>query len=129
MFCPRCGSEYREGFTVCKDCDVALVAGSSAAPDSPGPERPDVELVLVYETADAALIPVVKSLLDDAEIQYMVKGESVQDFFGLGRFPAGRSYVVGPVGFFVREDEAEAARALLAALVESPPEGIEPEDE
>src|SRR5258707_717455 len=25
MFCPRCGGEYREGFTWCADCDVALV--------------------------------------------------------------------------------------------------------
>jgi len=25
MFCPRCQSEYREGFTHCADCDVALV--------------------------------------------------------------------------------------------------------
>jgi hypothetical protein len=26
MFCPRCKCEYREGFTICADCDVALVA-------------------------------------------------------------------------------------------------------
>jgi hypothetical protein len=25
VFCPRCGDEYREGFTWCHDCDVALV--------------------------------------------------------------------------------------------------------
>ena len=25
MYCPKCGSEYREGFTECKDCEVALV--------------------------------------------------------------------------------------------------------
>ena len=26
MFCPRCGAEYREGFTRCCDCDVDLVS-------------------------------------------------------------------------------------------------------
>lgn len=25
MICPKCGSEYREGFTRCADCEVALV--------------------------------------------------------------------------------------------------------
>ncbi|MBI3664151.1 MAG: hypothetical protein HY234_14025 [Acidobacteria bacterium] len=26
MFCPQCKSEYRKGFTRCKDCDIDLVA-------------------------------------------------------------------------------------------------------
>src|SRR6185369_5528536 len=31
-FCPQCVSEYRSGFTRCKDCDVALVDERPAAP-------------------------------------------------------------------------------------------------
>lgn len=27
MYCPRCGSDCREGYTKCTDCDTALVAG------------------------------------------------------------------------------------------------------
>ena len=26
MFCPQCETEYREGFTTCSDCGVALVS-------------------------------------------------------------------------------------------------------
>ncbi|MDP9341770.1 MAG: hypothetical protein M3Q23_06635 [Actinomycetota bacterium] len=36
--CPRCGTEYRPGFTECADCHVPLVAGP-APPQGP-PTRP-----------------------------------------------------------------------------------------
>lgn len=28
MHCPNCGSEYREGYRTCTDCDVALISGT-----------------------------------------------------------------------------------------------------
>ena len=37
--CPRCGAEYRPGFTTCADCNVPLVAG----PATPHPEPPREE--------------------------------------------------------------------------------------
>lgn len=27
LYCPQCGAEYREGYSVCKDCNVALAPG------------------------------------------------------------------------------------------------------
>lgn len=51
MICPRCKAEYRQGFTVCADCEVALVASlspgsmvsvkSSESDESEGPGGPD----------------------------------------------------------------------------------------
>jgi len=35
MFCPQCKAEYRQGFTVCADCDVPLVWQLSASPGAP----------------------------------------------------------------------------------------------
>ena len=34
MICPQCKAEYREGFTVCADCEVQLVPGEAAFQDS-----------------------------------------------------------------------------------------------
>jgi hypothetical protein len=58
MWCPKCRSEYREGFSECADCGVALVAALPIAPTAPprpapvphGPRRPEddsVELMRV----------------------------------------------------------------------------------
>ena len=111
LTCPSCGSEYREGFTHCASCDVDLV--------EPLPPRgePELALVKVYETGNAAIIPLLESLLDDAGIEYMAKGEGIQDLFGWGRLGTNLNFVLGrPVEFFVREDVAAEARAIVDTL-------------
>ena len=118
MICPDCGSEYREGFVRCRACDVDLI--------EPPPAEPDVELVKIYECGNAALVPLVESILADAGIEYMTKGEGLQDLFGWGRFGSNMNYVIGPVEFHVRADVADEARAAVAAIEASP---ILPEDE
>ncbi|MGZ5477856.1 MAG: putative signal transducing protein [Thermoanaerobaculia bacterium] len=111
MICPACGSEYRDGYTRCADCDVDLID-----PPPPAVEPPPIALVKIYETGNAAIIPIVVSLLRSAEIDFMTKGEPIQDLFGWGRFGANQNYAIGPVEFFVREDAADEARALIETL-------------
>lgn len=122
MICPECGSEYRDGFVHCGSCDVDLVA---VGPEDAG--EPDVKLVKIYETGNAAIIPLLQSLLQAANIEFMMKSETIQDLFGWGRIGAS-NYVVGPVEFFVREDASEEARAIAESLGEPPLEGDEPID-
>ena len=37
MYCPKCATEYREGFTWCSDCEVQLVAQRPIAVHSMDP--------------------------------------------------------------------------------------------
>ena len=118
MICPECGSDYREGFTRCADCDVDLVEGAGAGEQEE--EQPDLRLVKIYEGGNAAVLPLVGSLLRDAGIEFMTRGEALQDLFALGRFgTGGGSNVIGPVEFWVREEDEAAARELLAGVDES----------
>lgn len=123
MICPRCGAEFREGIRECSDCNVPLAdPRGSAAPDrrllgeSPG-ANPDVELVTVFRSGDATQLMVAESILRSAEVPYVTRGAGVQELFGLGRFPAGMSMVVGPVELLVRREDARDAGDLLEDLI------------
>jgi hypothetical protein len=110
MFCPQCEEEYAWDVMVCPVCDVDTVD------KLPGPEpTPDAKLVPVFATGDPGLIALAHSLLDGEQIDYFVRGEGLQDLFGLGRF-TGHSYAMGPAEFCVREEDAANARALLKDL-------------
>lgn len=77
------------------------------------------EIVTVFETGNAALVALAKSMLDAAEIAYAVKGEHLQNLFGGGVIGTGFNVLVGPVQIQVRrEDEAEA-RSVLSDLSET----------
>lgn len=118
MMCPNCGEEFPWYETVCPTCNVDLVE------PPPGPQpTPDAELVRVFSTGDPLLTPLVKSLLEGEGIEYLVRGESVQDLFGAGRI-GGFSTIAGPVEFWVRTDDAERTKALLEELSKPTSEGM-----
>jgi Putative prokaryotic signal transducing protein len=77
---------------------------------------PNIELVAVYQSGDEGQILVAKSLLDGEGIDYLVRGDGLQDLFGYGRLAIGFSNVVGPAEFLVRKDDADRARELLRDL-------------
>jgi Putative prokaryotic signal transducing protein len=132
MFCPECGAEYREGFGRCVDCEVDLVA---EAPPPAARPAPAARQVTVLRSGDPTVLAMAKSLLQDAGIALVARGEGLQDLFALGRLGTGSSPVVGPAEIRVSAADAAAARALLRDLesgVESPSDdefGDEEDDE
>lgn len=103
MFCPNCEAEYVAGIFLCSDCDLPLVseplekAALAAA-------IPYVRVLATYNSAD---LIVIKSLLEDAGLDYHIEGEN---FHYLG-FP-----LVQSVKLHVRADQADTAQVLLADL-------------
>ena len=110
MVCPKCETEYAWDVMVCPTCDVDTVDRL------PGPEpTPDVELVRAFTTSDTALIALAQSVLDGEEIDYFVKGDGLQDLFGMGR-NTGFSVAMRTGEFWVRAEDAERVKELLEDL-------------
>jgi len=75
-----------------------------------------VKLVPVFATGNPATLAIAKSILQKANIDYIVKNEGVQDLFGVGRFGTGFNPIVGPAEIQVNENDKKAARDLLKDL-------------
>ena len=73
MYCPKCFTEYREGFTECADCGVPLVAG--APPQEPDSFDPSIELVVVLDSNNSIQLAMARGLLEQSGIPYYVLGK------------------------------------------------------
>ena len=107
MFCPKCRTEYREGFSICVDCNSDLV---DKLPTEEKPETEDkpefvnyVEVGGTYNPADIALI---KSILDTENITYYFNAEHFMYAYPLAE----------PARLMVKADEAEKAKEVLQDL-------------
>ena len=77
------------------------------------------EIVTVFETGNAALVALAKSMLDAADIAYAVRGENLQNLFGGGVIGTGFNVLVGPVQIQVRREDEVEARSVLSDLSET----------
>ncbi|PYQ62834.1 MAG: hypothetical protein DMF53_12100 [Acidobacteria bacterium] len=111
MFCPECGGEYREGFTHCADCDVDLVESLPTLE-----EMPDTGLVTVLETDDPAELALAESLLQEAGIPFVKRGDYLHNQFVFGALGLGFNDVAGAVVIQVAEEHAEAADQALEEI-------------
>lgn len=100
MFCPKCKSEYREGFYKCADCGVDLVG---ALPPEPADHFSDEEFLEVFSTYQQGDIAFIKSVLDSEGITYFFQGESSIMLIAAGAYAR----------LLVKADEAQRAREIL----------------
>ena len=98
-FCPNCQSEYRPGFTRCRDCDVDLVA---ALPPAEEGIRTAIELVNVATFLDLPQAQMVRELLEENGIATILLSDA----------GAGISTFGFPCTLQVGSGDAERARAL-----------------
>jgi hypothetical protein len=101
MFCPKCKSEYRDGFYKCADCGADLVVGQ---PPELLEELSYVDLVEVYSTYQQSDIAFIKSVLDGEGITYYFEGESPNLF--------GMAYA----RLLVKADDVPRAKEILKEL-------------
>ncbi len=109
MFCPGCGAEYEPGITECAECHVALVA------EAPDMEPHFQDSVNVFESDDPGEIALAESLLQGAEIPYVVQNALGQNVLGI----ASRDSSIASID--VKPEFLEAAAELLADLNEGIP--------
>ena len=113
MFCPECGDEFRQGFSRCPDCDVALVG---ELPHSSEPNHPESGELL--RTANVPFLSVVKSLLESESIPYSIQGEDSLALLTV--LPSSHFASPSPFGarLFVPADRLQAAQALVEAVAD-----------
>lgn len=124
MICPQCRAEYRQGFTRCADCDVALIP-------SPPESEADVSravragsLVRLWEGEDLALHVKLREALDEAGIPYYDK--PLGSYLSVHRDEPWPFYSRPKFGFeiAVLSSDSAAAKEILEKLLEEEPEDI-----
>lgn len=61
-FCPKCREEFREGFSICQDCNVALVAALE------NDEDPTQELAVVCSLTQEDVAYIIRGYLESEDI-------------------------------------------------------------
>src|SRR5262245_61204072 len=109
MFCPKCRTEYREGFLKCSDCDIPLV--DQLPTHHPVKHRrrskPDhSELVVLRTFPTVIAADLAKSALESVGLESMVRSDNKG-----GQNP-GLAFSQG-VELLVRADDVAAANDML----------------
>jgi hypothetical protein len=101
-FCPQCHTEYRRGYTTCRDCGTTLVEISSGQPSTEEDET--IHLVKLAEFLTPAEADMISELLQENGIDTLIRGQG--DFLS----------VLHGTAVFVAESDLEEATKLYNAF-------------
>jgi len=104
-------SEYVEGVEACPVCGAALVAELPEQDDDAQLTSDDVEPV--FEVTEPTEIEVVKSVLNAAQIPFVIQGQDQLEAYRAGHAAFRFFPLSGAIRFCVPADRAEEARILL----------------
>jgi hypothetical protein len=136
MYCPQCGAEYRPNFTVCSDCQVALVPDQPDKPPQASAAAANDSFALVWSGANPQEHARVLEVLDRWNIDARtVSGEEHPIF--ANTHPGFEVYV--PAALKARADEVlkdlnepsqdESEQMLDSPALELPAEDDAPDDD
>jgi hypothetical protein len=109
VICPECETEYREGFTRCADCDVALVASLDEAGEA---TLDDSVLVPLTIESSSELVGTLLEAIESRQIGYVIQaGTAIPVLDGEEEPEAAPFPWIARI--WVTPDKADEARELL----------------
>ncbi len=118
MRCRHCAQE----FDLQGGSDVHACPGCGARWPEAGE---DADLVTILESADPGALAVIRSLLDSAQIPYLVQGEGAAGMMPFGALPTSIFGRAVAAAVKVPASYAQEARLLLATPPEAPLEDVD----
>lgn len=137
MYCPLCGAEYRPGFTICSDCQVALVPErprAASANPSNDDSSVDASYALVWSGSDARIHAEICEALSRRKIPLRTL-DTDDRLFNLATRAAFEVYVPADLVKSAREaiKQVDAVEESVAPsesdILEIPAEDDSPDDE
>jgi hypothetical protein len=114
MFCPLCKAEYRQGFTACSDCHIALVATEQ--------EAFNTKVEQLWAGDDAKVSDALLNSLTDAEIPYRsreVLRSNVWPWISILFWRFAKPKPVSEYRIDIFEKDADRARSILQKVTAS----------
>ena len=114
MLCPKCGVEYRPGFSECADCHVALV--DEIAP----PASADEWVVVAQHMLNYAWVPVDTASFDLLALEDALLQQGIESSFLPYRPGESGGYTDSlrqPLRLLVRRQDVQRARQVAADIL------------